>query len=98
MKKFLLLSVIALSLNGCFAGVETKSGWHMVSLPPSSGQRLRAQCSMALAVDSMKLNTLRGLIEYEQSKDKDKLRDLEMENAALRAANEELLKGYPPQP
>lgn len=25
----------------------------------------------------------------------DKVRDLEMENAALRAANEELLKGYP---
>lgn len=93
--KNLLLLALALSLGGCFAGVETKSGWHMVSLPPSSGRRLSAQCSMAAAVNSMKLSTLRGLIEYEQSKDKEKLRDLEMENAALRAANEELLKGYP---
>ena len=68
--KNLILITLALSLGGCFAGVETKSGWHMVSLPPSSGRRLSAQCS------------------------KEKLRDLEMENAALRAANEELLKDY----
>lgn len=96
MKKLLLLSVVAISLSGCFAGVETKSGWHMVSLPPSSGKRLEAQCNLAKAVDNMSNATVRGLVEYQKSKDGQKIIDLQMENAALRAANEELLKGYPP--
>ena len=76
MIKCLLLAAVALSLSGCFAGVETRSGWHLLSLPPSSGKRLAARCSSQ---------------PYVRSVD-DKLRDLEMQNAALRAANEHLLK------
>lgn len=95
-KIFFLLSVaaVALSLSGCFAGVETRSGWHMVSLPPSSGKRLAAQCSVASALRGPNSNTLSLIEERHKMQDKtfrDIIRDLQMENAALRAANNHLL-------
>jgi hypothetical protein len=92
-KIFFLLSVaaVALSLSGCFAGVETRSGWHMVSLPPSSGKRLAAECNLAKAVENMSNANVRLLVEYQKSKDGQKIIDLQMENAALRAANNHLL-------
>jgi hypothetical protein len=92
-KIFFLLSVaaVALSLSGCFAGVETRSGWHMVSLPPSSGKRLAAECNLAKAVENMSNANVRSLVEYQKSKDGQKIIDLQMENAALRAANNHLL-------
>lgn len=92
MIKCLLLAAVALSLSGCFAGVETRSGWHMVSLPPSSGKRLAAECNLAKAVENMSNANVRSLVEYQKSKDGQKIIDLQMENAALRAANQHLLE------
>ena len=92
-KIFFLLSVaaVAISLCGCFAGVETRSGWHMVSLPPSSGKRLAAQCSAPKYRPDYTLSLVKELQAKQDETYRNILRDLEMENAALRAANRHLL-------
>jgi len=92
-KIFFLLSVaaVAVSLIGCFAGVETRSGWHMVSLPPSSGKRLSARCSTPIYQPDYTLSLVKELQKKQDETYQGILRDLEMENAALRAANRHLL-------
>ena len=42
--KLVLIGVFSLMLSGCFVGVETRSGWHMISLPPSTGKNLAKTC------------------------------------------------------
>ena len=47
MKKIILIITMTFlmgSLAGCMAGIETKSGWHMISLPPSSAKQLAQRC------------------------------------------------------
>jgi hypothetical protein len=94
MIKVILIPLVALSLGGCFAGVETRSGWHMVSLPPSSGKRLTAQCTLSQGFSRPSRSTVELIEELRVKQDnsyKNLIRELEMENAALRAANKHLM-------
>ena len=87
----ILLIIPVLALSGCFMGVRTKTNYHISSIPPSVARDLKYQCQMS----GMWKNLAKGLLEYEQHMRKiveDKVRDLEMENAALKAANKHLLE------
>lgn len=93
MRIFLILPILLLS--GCLAGVETSSGWHMASLPPSSGKRLREQCSVSYRVmekSQSKLSLISEMMDKREENYKSIIRELEMENMALKSANELLHK------
>src|SRR3990167_5848546 len=85
------VALVALTLSGCFVGVKTKSGWHMAGLPPSTTKRLAAECTMARGINSGRDDSLIVLLkQIEEKQDKQYksiIIDLQMENAALHAAN-----------
>lgn len=69
--KMVIAVLSVMFLGGCFAGVETRSGWHMLSIPPSSGRRLAAQCTYVpllqkledRGITDVKINSVLGLTD-----------------------------------